>query len=183
MSSRQAAELDHAFERNGWTPQEVKLLSSGDLLANIRQVVLGRAFVTMVSHIIDCDADPYVPDGWSVEEHQKGGIFEWNVSQVELYLAAGQKNGKELEDGKLRKELVGKPVLNANILDYLFAHPYLIPEEWKGKTIFFWGTVYREPNGHLRVSCLYWGGEGWRRYNHVLGRDCNENCPAALRAS
>ena len=30
MSARQAAELDHALERNGWTPAEVKKLSQGD---------------------------------------------------------------------------------------------------------------------------------------------------------
>jgi len=35
MSSRQAAELDYAFERNGWTASDVKKLSAGDTLAQL----------------------------------------------------------------------------------------------------------------------------------------------------
>lgn len=183
MSSRQAAELDHAFERNGWSSQEVKLLSSGDLLTSIRQVILGHAAITGVEHIIDCDATPYVPDGWKVEEHQKGGTFKWNATQVELYLTGGQKNGNVVEGNKLRKELAGKPVLNANVLDYLLARPHLIPEEWKGKYVFFWGTVYRDSDGSLCVRYLYWGGGGWGWSGHWLDCDWDGHDPTALRAS
>ncbi len=43
MSSRQAAELDHALGRNGWTPEDVKLLSAGTTLADILQVLCGNA--------------------------------------------------------------------------------------------------------------------------------------------
>lgn len=82
-----------------------------------------------VPDVIDCDADPYVPDGWKVEEHQKGGQFKWDASQMQLFLAEGQKNGKRIEGNKLRKELASQPVLNANVLDYMLAHPHLIPEE------------------------------------------------------
>jgi len=43
MSVRQSAELDHAFERNGWTPGDVKRLSIGAMLADVLQVVRGNA--------------------------------------------------------------------------------------------------------------------------------------------
>ena len=62
---------------------------------------------------------------------------------------------------ELREELKGKPVLNANVLDYLLKHPELIPEEWKGKAVFFWGTIYRDSRGNLCVRCLYWDGSRW----------------------
>ena len=39
----QAHKLEQAFRRNDWTATEIDLLSQGDLLARIRQVVLGRA--------------------------------------------------------------------------------------------------------------------------------------------
>ena len=41
MSSRQVAELDHAFERNKLTPADVKTLSSGDLLGKVLGVIRG----------------------------------------------------------------------------------------------------------------------------------------------
>ena len=53
------------------------------------------------------------------------------------------------------------PVLNANVLDYLLAHRELIPEEWKGNAIFFWGPIYRLSGGDLCVRCLYWDDDAW----------------------
>ena len=43
MSVRQAAELDYALARNGWTPEEVKKLSTGNLLSDVREVLRGFA--------------------------------------------------------------------------------------------------------------------------------------------
>lgn len=45
MSSRQAAELDHALERNGWTSADVKTATKGNTLAQFRKVLLGTATV------------------------------------------------------------------------------------------------------------------------------------------
>lgn len=49
MTSRQAAELDHAFERNGWTAEDVKKVSGGELLASFLLVVRERAEVVLKS--------------------------------------------------------------------------------------------------------------------------------------
>jgi hypothetical protein len=134
-------------------------------------------------HVVDCDADPFVPSSWSVEEHQKSGSFKWDASQVELWLASEQKNGKVLEGHKLRKELANKPVMNANVLDYLLAHPYLIPEGWKGKAVFFWGTVYRNSDSDLCVRFLCWSGGEWRRDGLWLDGEWRDDRPALVRAS
>lgn len=136
-----------------------------------------------IKHVIDCDADPFIPSGWKVEEHQKGGQFTWDAAQVELYLSDLQKNGKAIEGNKLRKELNGKPVLNATVLDYLLEHPQLIPKEWKDKYVFFWGTIYRGSVGNLRVRDLYWSAGGWRCGSPRLGGGWHGGSPAALRAS
>lgn len=50
MTSRQAAELDHALERNGWTAEEVKQLSSGDTLRALRAIVWGQAEIVPRSY-------------------------------------------------------------------------------------------------------------------------------------
>ncbi len=134
-------------------------------------------------HLIDLDADPFVPDGWQVEEHIKGGQMEWDPSKVVLYLDEKQKNGGVIVGNKLRKKLNGKPVYNACLLDYLLAHPELIPEEWKGKAIFFWGTIYRGSDGYLRVRYLVWRGGGWHWHCNWLVHDFNGDDPAAVPAS
>ncbi len=162
--------------------------------ANELKLAFRRADFSVVEHVIDCDADPFNPwekGGWTVEEHQKGGTFTWDASQVELYLASGQMNGKVIEGNRLRKELTEKstPVLNANVLDYLLANPHLIPEEWEkdgqGNTryIFFWGTVYRDCNGCFGVRCLYWDDGGWRWSDFWLDDGWDNGNPAAVRAS
>jgi hypothetical protein len=185
----QAGELKAAFRRGNWTNQEIKRLCESDVLAQFRQVLLGHASVQVIKHLIDCDAGPFIPDGWKVEQHQKGGHFKWDASQVQLYLDKGQQNGKYVEGNKLRKLLDGKPVMNANVLDYLLKNPQLIPDDWKkdgsGNTryIFFWGTIYRDSDGSLYVRYLSWDGVRWDWGCHWLDDDFGGHDPAALRAS
>ena len=142
-----------------------------------------RAELTAANLSIDLDADPFVPNGWKVEEHQKGGQFKWDASQVALYLAKGQQGGKVIEGKKLRKELADKPFYNANLLDYLFNNPHLIPEEWKGKYVFFLGTIYRSSDDYLYVRYLYWHGDRWNWDLDWLDNDWYLSNPAAVRAS
>ena len=188
-SEGQTHQLMEALQAKGYTPEEVTMLGQHPKLGDFRLVLKGLAEIKMMEHIISLDADPLVPDGWRVEEHQKGGMFKWDPAQVKLHLVHGQKNGKMIEGHKLRKELSGKPVLNANVLDYLLAHPHLIPEEWKkgerGNTrhIFFWGTIYRDSVGYLYVRYLYWDGGRWNWYYHWLVHGWDGSGLAALRAS
>jgi hypothetical protein len=188
-SAGEIQEVEFALARAGYTHQEVKELTKGDRLGLFRNVLLGHAEVKMLEYIIDLNADPFVPNGWGVEEHQKGGSFKWDPRQVQFYLSEPQGKEKSIEGNKLRKELEGKSVLNANVLDYLLAHPHLIPEDWKedgkGRTryIFFWGTIYRDSDGGLCVRCLYWGGGRWRWSLRWLDYVWDVSYPAALRAS
>jgi hypothetical protein len=149
--------------------------------------VLGYGYSNCMTKIkqstIDCDADPFVPNGWKVEEHRKGGQLKWDASQVALYLSEGQQDGKVIEGNKLRKELADKPVYNANVLDHLLANPDLIPEEWKGKSVFFWGTVYRRSDDNLYVRYLCWDGGRWRWGNRWRVSGWRDNHPAAVPAN
>jgi hypothetical protein len=142
-----------------------------------------QGFLNQVIQIIDCDAKPFIPDGWKVQEHQKGGKLEWNPEKIQLYLSDGQKDGRYIEGNKLRKELKSKKVLNACVLDWLLAHPEFIPEEWKGKYIYFWGTIYRRSGGDLCVRCLCWRDGRWDWYCRWLGGGWRFSGPAAVLAS
>ena len=154
MSARQAAELDHAFERNGWTSAEVKKLSSGRILEDFREVILGNAIITLPGDFIDLNADPLVPDGLTVVEHRKGGRFKWDSAKVKLYVSRGQRGGSAMEGNRIREELKDKPVFNVNLLNFLLKNPHLIPEKWKARHVVFWGTIYRGQYDNLFVSCL-----------------------------
>src|SRR3989344_5509559 len=104
--------------------------SSSRLKAEVAKLIKGNS---TSGHVIDCDADPFVPDGWKVEEHKKDGQLDFDPAQVLFHLADGQKNGKSIKGNKLRKELANMPVMNANVLDFLLANPDIIPDEWKAE--------------------------------------------------
>jgi hypothetical protein len=134
-------------------------------------------------HIINCDAAPFLPDNYEVIEHKHGGQLEWSPTQMKLYLSFGQRHGRKSVVGhKLRKKLAKQPVLNACVLDYLFHNPDLIPEEWKGECIYFWGTIYLDSIGYLCVLCLYWSNDlGLWYWNYKwLDSDFRDWDPAAV---
>ncbi len=136
----------------------------------------------MTKHIIDTDILPsIIPDGWTIKEHRRGGQIEWDREKVSLYLNREQKAGEHIWGHDLRRELAYKPVLNACVLDYLLANPHLIPDEWRGDNIFFWGTIYRRSDdGLLYVLCLVWRGPCWVWNYRLLGNGWRSNSPALL---
>ena len=140
--------------------------------------------MTTTKHIIDCDASPFVlDDSWSIEEHRQGGQLEWDIKNISLYLTESQETGSVARH-ELRKEFIDKPVLNTCVLDYLLKKCHLIPEEWKGKAILFWGTIYCRPDGVLCVLCLYWHFWRWNCYYCRLDfPDMDSGYPAAVLAS
>ena len=133
-------------------------------------------------NLINCDKQPNIPSGFTLESHQKGGTLKWDASKIELYLSEKQKTG-HITGYDLRKELEGKPVLNACVLDYLLEHQELIPNEWKGKEVYFLGTIFHNMNGSPYIEYLYWEGDGWEWDYVWLGAYWGSYRPAALLAS
>jgi len=174
----QAVELKLAFRRHGWTNAQIKTLSEGDILGDVLKVIKGQAEIKTIHHLINCSVTPFIPPGWSIEEHQPNGLWKWDPAKISLYLSKKQRKGN-ISGHDLRKELQGKPVMNANVLDYLLAHPELIPESWKGQMVFFWGTIYRDSGGNLCVRYLGWHGSGWYWYYYWLADNFASSAPAA----
>lgn len=182
----QANELKLAFRRAEWTPADIKRLCEGNLALKLLPVVRGLGDVIIVKHVIDMDTAPYIPNGLRFDpedqlQNQVHGQVEWNLKKFQLYLSEHQTTGKKWIGGKdLQKELESHLVYNANALDYLLVHPELIPEEWKGKCVFFWGTIYRDSDGPLCVRCLCWHGESWDWGCDWLDYDFFSYSPAAV---
>ncbi len=161
----------------------------------MNNILRGTATVQITKHIIDLSGDPMPEDwkkaGWQTTKHTYGVTLELDPSQLKLHLSENQKNGRVVEVNSLKKELEDNkvPVLNACILDYLLAHPELIPESWKkdenGNTryIYFWGTEYRHPDGDLYVRYLCWRDGAWLWSDGWLGNAWDAQFPAAILAS
>lgn len=179
-----ALELEDAAVRLGFTPGEIRTLAGRkDLLQLVRQALRGAIGI---GPVIDCDADPFLPRGWEgVEYHKKGGQLTLDMSNVRLHLSPNQMDGKCIEGNKLRRELASEQVLNANVLDYLLKpeNQHLIPEKWKGKYVFFWGTIYRSSSGGLYVRYLCWNDGSWSRGYYWLDYNFHGSNSAAVLAS
>jgi len=177
----QANELKMALRREGpWTNEKIKILcEQKGLLTQFLGVIDGFYEIKPIEFVIDCDANPMIPDGLSIEKHVKGGAFRFAKDRVLLHLAKKQKSGV-ISGHDLRKELEKEPVLNACVLDYLLAHPHLIPEEWKGQAVFFWGTIYRGAGGGLYVRYLCWDDGRWYWDCLWLENDWCSDSPAAV---
>lgn len=202
----QMNQLGDALEAEGFTPDDVTKLKQFSYLGGVLSVIRGLAKIKPVAEdttrvitletmiVVSLSASPKLPfneaevkshigEGWAIVEKRVNGLYV-NGRKVVLYLSRRQQNGRLLKGYDLREELTDKPVLNANLLDALYDNPRLIPEEWKGKAIFFWGTIYRNSHGDLYVRCLCWDDGSWPWYYYWLGHDWYDNYdPAAVLAS
>ncbi|QQG45239.1 MAG: hypothetical protein HYW89_04565 [Candidatus Sungiibacteriota bacterium] len=138
-------------------------------------------------HVIDCRIASMPREwretGWKVEWHRNLGHQVFTPDAIRLHLAEEQKDGRIVRGDKLRKIIETEPVLTDNWLDFLLEHPEFIPESWKGKAIFFWGTGYRHPDGGLYVRFLSFSVGLWYWRCYWLGIDWSQSYPAAVLAS
>ena len=182
-----ANEIVLTAQQNGMSLLQLRKLTKADTLKRCMEILEKEIPAELKTDpnalIIDCDVSPSIPNGWSIEEHVAGGQLEWDPAKVELWLDKKQKNSNSITGKALRKKLAKKKVFNVNVLDYLLANPHLIPEEWKGRYIYFWGTIYRDRDGCVvYVRYLYWGDDAWCWHYDWLGNHWYDCHPAAVLA-
>jgi hypothetical protein len=156
-----------------------------------------RSRVAVKSYGIDLDADPvFVPPGFEVVEHIRGGFLNWTPHrpQIELYLPDAQRKG--VVGGHKVYEAIQNfdgTIVNANALDFLINHvgdfPWIIPDAWKNvemsrtKHILFWGTQYRYEDG-ICVRTLEWSADArervWKAGFCWIDNQLNSQFPAAM---
>ncbi|MFA6604181.1 MAG: hypothetical protein WCT10_05115 [Patescibacteria group bacterium] len=165
------------------------------VLTGMQDLIEGKFDTAPAStcHLIDCDARPLTKYGWSIRsEDQLPNVvhdqIEFDPTNVVFHLDDAQKKGVVLGHD-LKQKLAGKTVYNARVLDYLLAHPEIIPESWKTyeqdhiRYTVFWGTVYRDPDGDQRVCYLYWINSRWHSGYGCLSNDFGDHLFAAVSAS
>ena len=124
-------------------------------------------------YAVDLDAEPSVPRGWTVVNNKKEGRFTWDPAKVKL-LRFKKQLGRWNKGTELSKQLKKYKVLNAAMLDFLLDNPGYIPDSWKEvpdsdngegndlRNIYFYGTIYRDPDGHLCVRYLHYDNGEWK---------------------
>jgi hypothetical protein len=157
-------------------------LSMSEVLAGLRKLIDGDEDGTTVN----LNADPLIPEGLSVKEHWRGGRLAFDPDQTDLYLSDEQG----VEEGgvagtQLREELKDQRVFNANLLDWLLLpeNQRLIPEEWKDKKVFFWGTIYCEDGEYLVVRYLCCRKGIWHSDERYLEEIWGPNDASVVSAS
>ena len=177
----------------------VKEITQCDNLPSIKDF---RQYLnSTVKQIVNCDKPPHIPTRyeWSLREEdqpdnsltgevsieRRGNNLYINGNKVLLHRTREQRGNKGAFGSELYMELKNskKVLLPAHILDYLVAHSELIPDNWKGKDVFFWGTIYRHSDGDLYVRYLRWNDGRWRWYCDWLDIDWYSRSPAAVLAS
>lgn len=160
-SEGQTHQLMEALQANGFTSAHVTKLGQYDRLGDVRLLLDGMVKIVAVDNVIHLDADPVIREGWSVVEHRRHNPCAWGLLKVGLYVPDQQKNGKFVGN-ELRDLMKDQSVFNANLLDYLLARPALIPDKWKQKSIYFWGTIFRNEYGELCVRYMHSRDGLWR---------------------
>lgn len=143
-----------------------------------------------MKHTIDTAIPPTLPfPSAEISENTTMGTVEFKPEDYELYLDEGQKNGNYIKGSQLRKKLTGKKVVNAAFMDYMQAHPELVPDSWKtksqGRTVYIYalGTIFRNPsNGYLFVRGWYWRVGALKPFYDWLGNDWSGRDPALVSA-
>jgi|ERR1035437_4131177 hypothetical protein len=128
---------------------------------------------------IKLSKEPWELNDYKIEYNNP--ITSFDISKVSLHLEPEQKDG--YIKGNILAERLKDKSLNSTALKYLLDNPKLIPEAWKGKYVYFWGTIYRDADGFLYVRCLDWRGGRWVSDYRWLGGGWGVSNPSALLAS
>ncbi|MDO8516116.1 MAG: hypothetical protein Q7S28_02600 [bacterium] len=200
-SAGEIQDVEFALARNGYTHALVKKLIKGDTLSFVREVLEGRAEICRIDRLTgkqstvgsETEKNLLTVD-YSVKPSLVNLRLESHVSRTDtviidpakidlaVMLSSGEGSISGKENQK-RLKASGKTLLDVRVMEELLKHPELIPDSWKGKYVFFWGTIFRDADGRLSVPCLCWGGDGWYWDDRWLSYVWNSDSPAACLAS
>ncbi len=159
-----ANELKMAFRKGGWTNADLKKFCEKSP-QEIRQLLLcirGLATPALDEFRVDTDARP-LHHNLAIERHDPMGVVNLTgdgeclfvdtrvVTLVSVYVESAEFPVWQV--GELPRALVGKKMLNANLLKQLLQTPQLIPRNWDAEPIAFWGTEYYH-HGVSYYQCL-----------------------------
>ena len=102
--------------------------------------------------------------GWAIAEQDELSLALSEVNLDNVHLVTTLKDGENSVQGeeKLRRlKATGEIRLDAKVFQTLWENKELIPKSWKGKRVYFDGTILRDPYGRRFVLYLCWYGDKW----------------------
>jgi len=191
MSVRQAAELDYALVRNGWTPEDIKWLTAGTRLATFLRVCQGDAKIVPIQHILKRRAfnldDCFLP-GWSIAElisQRHGTMLDTRKIELKTYRQEGESRSASAD--RLRRIRKSSDVqLDGEDLTALMSEKgqrtlWRMQERTSVSKIAFFGVILKSPSGDLYVPCLSCVQDGamWLIEFELLDGGALGYCPSA----
>lgn len=163
----------------------------GPVLQGMQDLQEGNfgAIPTGPRRLVDCDAQPYIPDGWRIERHTCRGLIEFDPARIELFQHEKQKKGGTITGDDLFDAVKDRIGLNACVLDHSLENTGNLPGSWKkddqGRTryIIFPDTVFRDSDDFLYVRFLFWDDGRWDWDDFRLDDDFDDQYWVALLAS
>ena len=122
-----------------------------------------RTYLRSVTYPLDSARQPHLPDKrWRVERHDDlPEDFDWNLEKVILFQDPRQ-GVEEIEPSDVIEGLRARReeflLLNAVVGEMLYADSPSVPDSWRGKRVYFFGTRF-VAGGWYRVLALDCRGE------------------------
>ena len=128
-------------------------------LKNGGRVIVGKPRILPIDRSQPFDPVKFLGQGWTIEEEDERSLVLTQLDLTEVRLEQMLKKGETSIKGeeKLRRlKEVGHIRLDAKIFQALWENQAFIPESWKGRAVYFDGTILRNPDGNRCVLYLYW---------------------------
>lgn len=112
------------------------------------------------SVITTFDPAAFIRKGWLIVDDNEKLPENWNpkTATTRSALKSGEPDITGVEAGKRLKD---QKLLGAKAFLHFWNNQADIPEEWRGKLIFFDATVLQSPRAGRYTLCLFWGGRWW----------------------
>ena len=114
-------------------------------------------------YLIDLGTTPRIPhEGWRLKAHAGAGTFFCDPSRIQLYSPERLLSIPDFSGEDFLREMADKPILNANVRDFLQTHPECISASWReplrGRIpcILFPATIFLDRDGIPRIPRLQW---------------------------
>lgn len=157
--------VNEIIKRNGISFDETMEVINKIILQNKSRdhlrVVHRTHRIVQIKYIIDGDSDPHFPpnppSGLKVHLHQKNGKLNWHHDVIGYDHDEPRSRAMNFKYGdEVLARFEGNNLPNASAVTFYLKHPWLIPEEWKGQIIYFFGTIYIDSEGKLYAWRLEW---------------------------
>ncbi|MFH0814950.1 MAG: hypothetical protein V1902_02655 [Candidatus Falkowbacteria bacterium] len=155
-------------------------------LRNRGQMVVGGSNKLTIDRSKPFDPVAFVGKGWKIGEQDERALALTEIDLAAVQLKHMLKDREPYVGGEeklTRLKVAGYVRLDAGVFETLWNNQHLIPERWKGKIVYFDGTVLVSPDGGRYVLCIDGGGGQWSRDCGYLNHSFSGNNPSAVLAA